>query len=629
MNNEARLIVCFALSIVVIFGFSWYNSKKYPQPKIRPTSVTTATATQPESAQTTTPTPTTQAQSATPDPVPAKPEVLGGWNWLPATVPDSEVGKTLVVKSELYEVVFSRVGGVPVSWKLKQYDMLFSDPRYLKLRVEKGSEVEKKVALLELDLLEKYRREGGAHPVDAIDSMLPFGDAGLVIKWGERITDRTVPYRCEDDEVTVSEETTIQFVYENKGIQLKKVFTFRPDTYDVDFRIQINNQSGTDLYFGEEDYFDVLWLGGLGYPSLRDDAANNVHIQLDGSITTTPAASLSTEISRSPTLLRDFQDPTLSILDSNVGWVGVAQMYFLAAIIPNSNTKIALKGLSKNSSAVPHPHVGVRRELEPIRKGFSFDDRYKIYVGPMDEDYLAQVGKGLEDVRQIFLRSFVGPIANLMLKLLKGFHAVIPNYGVSIILLTLLIKILMFPLYHKQMDSMRKMQALQPHINALKEKYKDEPQKMQREQMDLFRKHKVNPLAGCLTMLPTIPIFIALYATFGMSVELRGEPFLWWIQDLSAPDSAFHIPFGAYIFTVNILPLAYTILMYLNMSRQKMEGPNAAMMKILPFVFIFIFWGMASGVILYFVINIFIDLIQRIVTDRMNPVEPIPVGGKK
>ena len=153
--------------------------------------------------------------------------------------------------------------------------------------------------------------------------------------------------------------------------------------------------------------------------------------------------------------------------------------------------------------------------------------------------------------------------------------------------------------------------------------------KMQKEQMELFRKHKVNPLAGCLTMLPTIPIFIALYATFAMSVELRGEPFIWWIKDLSMPDSAFYIPLGGTVFTINILPIAYALLMLWNTSRQKVEGPNATAMQIIPLVFVFIFWSIASGVILYFVINILMDLIQRILMDKFSPHEPVPASAKK
>jgi len=256
-------------------------------------------------------------------------------------------------------------------------------------------------------------------------------------------------------------------------------------------------------------------------------------------------------------------------------------------------------------------------EVGSLGPGNSRTDKFILYVGPINEDDLAKAGEGLQDARQIFLRSIIGPIANLMLRLLQGMYNIVPNYGLAIIVLTLLMKVLMFPLYQKQIQTTKKMQALQPQITALKEKYKNDQQKLQKEQMELFRKHKVNPLSGCLTILTTIPVFIALYATFAMAVELRGAPFIGWIQDLSAPDGAFFIPLGSYIIPINILPLAYAILMLWSTSQQSMEGPNATAMKIVPLIFVFFFWSIASGVILYFVVSIFIDVMQRIIMDKL------------
>ena len=275
------------------------------------------------------------------------------------------------------------------------------------------------------------------------------------------------------------------------------------------------------------------------------------------------------------------------------------------------------------------PLVGIRMAVKEIPDGASFADQFTLYIGPKDENQLQAAQAGLEEANQIFLRSFTQPIVHLMLRLLQGFYRIIPNYGVGIILLTLLVKALMFPLYHKQMMQMKKMQAIQPHLNALKEQLKNDPQKLQKEQMELFRKHKVNPLGGCLPMLPTIPIFIALYATFGMAVELRGAPFFAWIQDLSAPDRAFYIPLGGWIIPLNVLPLAYAVLMFWSMSQQKIEGPNAAMMRYFPLFFVFLFWSIASGVILYFVISILIDVIQRMVMEYMQKGQAAPLKPAK
>ncbi|MGC9328958.1 MAG: membrane protein insertase YidC, partial [Candidatus Hinthialibacter sp.] len=270
-------------------------------------------------------------------------------------------------------------------------------------------------------------------------------------------------------------------------------------------------------------------------------------------------------------------------------------------------------------------------DMETLSDGATHSDKFILYVGPISEDDLVKAGEGFEEARQIFLRSIVGPIAHIMLRLLQGIYKIIPNYGLVIIVLTLLMKILMFPIYQKQIHTTKKMQALQPQINALKEKYKNDQQKLQKEQMELFRKHKVNPLSGCLTMLTTIPIFIALYATFAMAVELRGAPFFGWIQDLSAPDNAFFLPISSYIIPVNILPIAYAVLMLWSTSQQSMEGPNAAAMKILPLIFVFIFWTIASGVILYFVVSIFLDVCQRLIMDKLKgdgPAPPKPAQSK-
>ena len=328
---------------------------------------------------------------------------------------------------------------------------------------------------------------------------------------------------------------------------------------------------------------------------------------------------------------REYHSPVLPVTEKAVDWVGVGQKYFLSAIVPLTPTNYALKGVSSpegNASHVVKPLAGVRIPIHQILSGATHEDKFKLYVGPMEDDRLSVADPKLTNARQIFLRSFVGPITRLMLYFLQGLYKIVPNYGVGIILLTLIVKLIMLPLYHKQMASMKKMQALQPQINALKEKYKNDAQKVQKEQMELFRKHKVNPLGGCLTMLPTIPIFIALYATFGMALELRGAPFFGWIHDLSAPDGAFYILLGSFIFTVNILPLAYAVLMFVSTSMQKIEGPNATMMKVFPLMFVFFFWRIASGVILYFVISIFIDLIQRLVMEKLS-TEPSPVVSKK
>ncbi len=633
MDVEKRLALCFVLSMLVMIGFNWYYAKMYPD-QTRSTTRKTATA-----RSTSQPSLDSQQPTPTPDQTTGDGEELPTadttpWSWLASAKPSADTSE-VVVESDLYRIVFSSQGGIPTRWELLQFPELHADERLLELKQNNAPPAEKKKAILELNWI-KHQASGEPPPVNAIDPTFDLGEAGLLLRWGKNITDKSIPYAPSSTQLYVDSEQSLTFSYTNNGITIEKTFRFHPDSYHVEMRVRILNQSGKTLAFEKNGHYDVGWFGGFGFPSIRTDAQNDALIHLfEQGITIQPTQTLISELSKNSSgLMKDFNTNyyTMPLKRETVGWVGVGQKYFLAAVLPKTPTNFAFKGVSSpgnNLSALRKPHAGVRMNIDPILDGMEHVDQYTVYVGPLDEDELIKADSSLSDARQIFWRSFTGPISNFMLKLLKGFYKIVPNYGLAIIFLTLLVKILMLPLYHKQMKSMKKMQALQPQLNALKEQHKDNPQKLQKEQMELFRKHKVNPLAGCLTMLPTLPIFIALYSTFRVAVELRGAPFFGWINDLSAPDSAFFIPIGTYIFTVNILPLAYAVLMLWSTSQQKVEGPNATMMKIFPLMFVFFFWSIASGVILYFVISIFIDVSQRMIMEKFQSPEPLPAGKGK
>ncbi len=626
MNTEKRLALCFALSMLIIILFSWYSQKMNPpapKPRQTQTDRTTPTPTQPNEFK------KEEAVQEEPEKKPTK--VEGPWSWL--TKEDlHDSTENVLVESELYRVEFTKNGAIPVSWELLKFKELFKDPRYLKLAKKTGDRSQRQKAQLELSFYQKSQ-ETGPQPVDAIDPTFAPGKAGFIMKWGKTMTGREVAYQCNVDRLYVNQPKDVVFEYRQGDLSIEKIFRFYPDNYHVDLQIRITNHSDEKISFDEENFYDLAWFGGFGFPSMRDDAVNNAYLEMGGDTNIQPKTALLNELKKKQAdLLPDYKSFVVAEKGTTVNWAGVDQKYFLAAIVPEMLTEFALKGVSSpggEANYVMKPMAGVRMTVDPILAGAKHVDRFKLYVGPKEDDALNEAEPALTNSRQIFLKSFTGPISKLMLKLLQGFYSIVPNYGVAIILITLLVKLLMLPLYTKQMHSMKKMQALQPQINALKEKYKDEPQKMQKEQMELFRKHKVNPLSGCLTMLPTIPIFIALYATFGMALELRGAPFFGWIHDLSAPDGAFYIPLGSFIFTVNILPIAYAGLMLISTSQQKVEGPNATMMKVFPLIFVFFFWKIASGVILYFVISIFIDFIQRIMMDKFKTEPSLPEGKKK
>lgn len=630
MSYEQRFALAIFLTMIVFLVFTWLNPPVEPPPQTGGDAETISSAT-PEATTTPAPgragpttaaTPEAEVEGVEPDP---QSQVAGPWAWLPADNPQPVTGEVMI-DNGLYRVSLSKTGAIPVSWELSNYRQLFSDERYLRMVGEYGGPEESQKAKVAYRLLQETRAQDGDTPINAINPLYEPGNSGLIFRWGNNITDRRVRFETERDYVEVKEPADIVFRHENNGVVLEKVYTFYPESYQVDLQVRLINQTTEPLAFGDESFYDVTWQGGFGYPSLRSDAQNNLLMQRDGSVNIQLEDALRSQVMQSGAMLSYYPFPATIQRGESIGWVGVGQKYFMASIVPQTPTQVAIQGMSAPQTPYEYwqkPAAGVRLNLNAIPPGANRTDRFTLYVGPMDEEQLASVAAGLEDARQMFLKSFTGPIAQIALKVLQWLYAMVPNYGVCIIILTLIVKALMFPLYHKQLVSMKKMQVLSPHLNSLKEQYKNDPQKLQKEQMELFRKHKVNPLSGCLPILPTIPIFIALYATFSTMVELRGAEFFGWIHDLSEPDRAFYIPIGSYIFSVNILPLMYAVMMLISTSLQKMEGPNATAMKIVPLVFVFFFWNIAAGVILYFVISIMIDLTQRLILDRISNDQPV------
>ncbi len=644
MTTEQRLILCVVLSMMVVFAFSYVNRpdeseiiKNQQQTAQDPSSQSIRSPLDPSVTQAPAPTEKTEVQEEEQQ----EESTLSGWNWLPQGKPQT-APKTVVVESELYRVQFTTHGAVPFSWELKQFSELYAEPRYLKLAAEQETGLRSKIAKYEF-IEYKNAEENGENPIQMVNQAFAPGNAGLAVRWGKTNSDQSVDYTADQQlyKVYDIDPVDVRFSSEQNGMLIEKIFSFYPNKYYVDIELRITNQSGEVLHFDRkkhENVYDINWFGGVGNPSLRTDSQNSAHYEIDASHMFLPLESVESTLgSQYNELMPEYNRMAAFVKHDeplnpdNIDWVGVGQKYFLAALIPNSPTKRAILGVSSTKGTVPDrkPFMGMRMQMNDTISEFAYSDTFRLYVGPMDEDELLTAEAGLEDAQQIFLKSFTGPIVYFMLGLLNFFYSIVPDYGISIIILTLLIKVLMLPLYQKQMVQMKKMQALQPQMNAIREKYKDDPQKLQKEQMDLFRRNKVNPLGGCLPILPTIPIFIALYATFGMAVELRGAEGLYGIiSDLSRPDYAFFVPAFGFIIPINILPVAYCLLMLWSMSMHKMEGPNATMMKIMPLMFVFIFWSMASGVILYFVISIFIDVLQRKIIEKVQETDPPPAPAK-
>jgi YidC/Oxa1 family membrane protein insertase len=286
----------------------------------------------------------------------------------------------------------------------------------------------------------------------------------------------------------------------------------------------------------------------------------------------------------------------------DISWAGFGYTYFLFALVPENSlqNRLSLRHSGNSLIAVLSGPAGESGESR----------RYTLYIGPKDLDTLKAAGKGLE--RSIDFGYFAF-IAIPLVYALHFFHRFTGSYGIDIILLTIVIKILLAPLTHKSMVSMKKMQRLQPQMERLKERFKDDKEKLNKEIMELYRRNSVNPLGGCLPMLLQFPVFIGLYNALGTPIELRHAPFLW-IKDLSRPDwQSLPFTFAGWHLGIPVL----TILMGASMFVQQWMTPTAGdpnqrrMMLLMPLMFTFMFVTFPAGLTTYWLVNNVLSIGQQ------------------
>ena len=294
-----------------------------------------------------------------------------------------------------------------------------------------------------------------------------------------------------------------------------------------------------------------------------------------------------------------------------VSWVGQRERYFCMILKPHQE----LEGVTIARIGKKIFTTGVKTNQVPIYQNTSVTDQYTLYAGPNDEKRLSAVG-----MQGVVSYGIFGPITKVLLVVLKSFNKVVHNWGLSIIMLTFLINLVLLPLTRKSFSSMRKMQEVQPHIEKLRKLHKDNPQKMNKELAEVYRQYKVNPFGGCLPLLLQMPIFIALYQGLMKSVELKGAHFLW-IKDLSSPDFVtlpFTLPFIGN--QIHILPIltAIAMLMQQKSSMQSMSTGSPEqkqqqkfMMVFFPLFFGFLFYNFPAGLVLYWLTNTVLMVIEH------------------
>jgi len=248
-----------------------------------------------------------------------------------------------------------------------------------------------------------------------------------------------------------------------------------------------------------------------------------------------------------------------------------------------------------------------------LQPGQDMVREYSYYVGPIDMENLKALGGDQEEVIDFRLFRIFVPLGKLMMTGLNMLHEVTGNWGVAIILLTFVVRMLFWPLTQKGAENMKKMSELSPQMKEMREKYKNNPQKLNQEMSKFYKEHKVNPMAGCLPMLVQIPVFISLYGVLRVAVDLRFAEFLW-INDLSEQEALFFIA-G---FPVNILPLTMgaTMILQQRLTPSNMDEQQRKIMMMMPIVFLFITYTMPSGLLLYWTTSNLISIYQTTHTRR-------------
>ena len=434
-----------------------------------------------------------EKKNVSPPPVPATTAASGssvrapaaqGVSSITSVQPAAVVHREVTINTDLYTAVFDSRGGALKSMTLKKY---------------------------------RERNIPTANPV-----ILGIDSDPSALTFSTRATGFNLPdgasFVADVNDLNMSggEKKRLVFTHNSgQGFTVRKTYFFSGDSYGIKLETEIINNTPAPLAGTVQHVITYP-----GQPKVKDNRFD------------TAGSYLYADNSLKSDKLKDVVNAS-RIYDKNPLWASFADKYFLTAILSENNS-IASVELKKNASGFLQSTISSPQIT--VNSGQSTTITHKLFVGPKDIDILKAQGNSLEQSLDL---GWFSVIAKPLLYTLKFFHRYVGNYGIAIIIITLILKAIFFPLTHKSYKSMKDMQKIQPMMAALKEKYKNDREAMNKAVMELYRDHKVNPLGGCLPMLVQIPVFFALYKALMFSIELRHAPFFFWITDLSGPDNLF------------------------------------------------------------------------------------------
>ncbi|MBI1871218.1 MAG: membrane protein insertase YidC [Chlamydiae bacterium] len=312
-----------------------------------------------------------------------------------------------------------------------------------------------------------------------------------------------------------------------------------------------------------------------------------------------------------------------AVEDLEISWAGMKSKYFALVIKPIEGALAsALITDVVEENFERYYTSGLRMGNLVLEPGETKKSSFFIFCGPKNYDLLKSFNDQLEAI--LDFNGIWGSLSQGLVIALHGINRLFRNYGLAIIILTLLLKLVFYPLSAISLKSMKEMQALKPQLDIIKTKYKSNPKKIQQETMALYKEHHIRPLAGCLPMLVQVPIFIAFYRVLMSSIELRGAHFLW-INDLAKPDALFHVG----TFSFNILPILNGLTMYWQQATTPTDPSQKSMKYIMPVMLTFLFYNLPSGLILYWFVTTLITALQQYQMKVKKPISSPPLALSK
>ena len=470
--------------------------------------------------------------------------------------------RDITVETDFYIAIFSGSGPLIKSFKLKKYK----------------STLEKSAPLKEL--IHVKNKDGYGFNLGFSGKNIPN------INWAT--------YKVNRKEIAIrSGDQPKELIYTREsleGIEIRTRFIFYADNYKIDLSIQVNNKS-------EYLVDDALSLNLVHLPIKTKKgygAFEGMALLLDDKLKEVKVGKL-----------KDKQ------FFGKISWIAREEPYFMTAIVDEKSRTSTAKSSILHDEEIKISYIIPSLNLRQDQKT---TENFTLYCGPRDLYILKALNKKLEKAINF---GWFDIIAKPLLVALRFFNKYLYNYGLAIILLTIIIKILFWPLTHKSYQSMKEMRKLQPMMAKIREKYKGNKQEMQKQLMGLYKTYKINPMGGCLPMIVQIPVFFALFRVLPNSIELRHAPFALWIKDLSAPDRLFsfpfQIPFMAPPYGIPVLTLIMGASMFLQQKMTPTTGDpaQAKMMMLLPIVFTFLFINFPSGLVLYWLVNNVLSIAQQ------------------